>query len=101
MGLVKSWLAEQEQKTALAADYLVAKGLLKRCEAHGEIYDGGFWDIEDDFWPKAMADRKRGVNGPIPWAEELGPREFTDLLKEAYEAHNGDECSSCAKIMAE
>ena len=101
MGRVKEAMLEHEGNLALAADYLVQKGLLEQCEGHGQIYGGGYWDIERDFWRNAMADRNRGDHGPIPWAADLESREFTDLLKEAYEANCGDECYPCAKIMAE
>ena len=100
MGLVKSWLAEQEQERALAADYLVTKSILKRCEAHGEIYGGG-WKLEKDFWSLAMADRNRGDKGLIPWAAKMQAREFTDLLQEVCDDHLADECSYCAKLRAE
>jgi hypothetical protein len=48
-----------------------------------------------------MADRNRGGNGPIPWAQELEAREFTDLVKQAYENNCGDGCGYCDKIMTE
>jgi hypothetical protein len=39
------------------------------------------------------------IGGPIPWAADMAAREFTDLLKEAYESNCGDGCGRCAKIM--
>ena len=101
VGRAKAAMMEHEENLARAAAYLVQKDLLEECEPHGEIFGGGYWEIEQDFWRNAMADRNRGDNGPIPWAAEMGAREFTDLLKEAYEAHCGDGCGYCAKLMAE
>lgn len=96
MGRAKAAMMEHEENLARATGYLVRKGTLEECEAHGEIYGGGYWDLED-FWRNAMADRNRGGNGPIPWAADMKAREFTDLLKEAYESHTGSECGYCAK----
>lgn len=101
MGRVKEAMLEHESNLALAADYLARKDILEHCEYHGEIYGGGFWKLEQDFWRNAMADRNRGDNGSIPWAAEMEAREFTDLLKEAYENHCGDGCGYCAKNMAD
>jgi hypothetical protein len=101
MGRAKAAMMEHEENLAMAASYLAKIGTLESCEAHGEIFGGGYWDLEDDFWRRVMGDRKRGENGPIPWAAEMGAREFTDLLKEAYDGHAGDECGYCAKVMAE
>lgn len=101
MGRAKEAMLEHEGGLAAAAAYLVLKGVLEECEAHGEIYGGSFSELEPDFWRNAMADRNRGDNGPIPWAAEMAAREFTDLLKEAYENHCGDGCGYCAKIMDE
>lgn len=100
MGRAKQAMMEHEDDLAAATAYLVQRGVLEECEAHGEVY-GGFFDLEEDFWKKAMADRNRGDNGPIPWAIGMKAREFTDLLKEAYEDHFGDGCGYCAKIMDE
>ena len=100
MGRAKAAMMEHEDNLALAAGYLVQKGVLEQCDFHGEIYGGG-WDLEQDFWRNAMADRNRGDNGPIPWAADMEAREFTDLLKEAYENHSGDECGYCAKNAAD
>lgn len=101
MGRAKEAMMEHEENVALAASYLVHNGTLEHCEYHGEIYGGGFWELEGDFYRNVMADRNRGENGPIPWAADMEAREFTDLLKEAYDSHCGDSCGYCAKIMAE
>lgn len=101
MGRAKEAMMEHEENLSAAAVYLVQKGVLERCDMHGEIFGGGYWDLEQEFWRNSMADRNRGYNGPIPWAEDMPAREFTDLLKEAYETYCGDECSYCAKLMAE
>jgi len=101
MGRAKDAMLEHEGDLAAATGYLVRKGVLKECEAHGEIYGGGFFKLESDFYRNAMADRKRRDNGPIPWAAKMAAGEFTDLLKEAYENHCGDGCGYCAKIMNE
>jgi hypothetical protein len=101
VGRAKEMMIEQEQNRALAATYLVSVGLLSRCEYHDEIYGGGVWDLESDFWRNAMADRNRGANGPVQWAADMEAREFTDTLKAAYEENCADECSRCAKHRAE
>jgi hypothetical protein len=101
MGRAKEAMMEHEENLSAAAAYLVDKGILEECEAHGEIFGGGFFDLENDFWRNSMADRNRGDRGPIPWAADMEAREFTDLLKEAYESNCGDGCGRCAKIMEE
>lgn len=101
MGSAKNAMMERESDLAAAASYLVRIDTLQQCEAHGEIFGGGYWKLEDDFWKKVMSDRNRGNNGPVPWAESMTSREFTDLLKDAYDAHPGDGCGYCAKNMAE
>ena len=101
MGGAKNAMLEHEGNVALATAYLVQRGNLERCEAHDEVFGGGYWDLESDFWKFSMADRNRGENGPVPWAAEMEAKEFTDLLKEAYDTHSGDGCGRCAKIMAE
>ncbi|WP_152968367.1 hypothetical protein [Gemmobacter sp. LW-1] len=100
MGRAKAAMMEHEENLTLAARYLVQKGVLEECEIHGEIYGDG-WDLENDFWKFAMADRNRGDNGPIPWAAALPARTFTDLLKEANETYIGDGCGYCAKNAAD
>ncbi|MGL4438979.1 MAG: hypothetical protein ACRCUE_06880 [Bosea sp. (in: a-proteobacteria)] len=100
MGRAKEAMIIHDENLSLATAYLVSKGLLEQCEGHGEVYGGG-WELEADFWRNSMADRRRGDTGPIPWAAELEAREFTDLLKAAYEDHLSDECGRCAKIMSE
>ena len=101
MGRAKNAMIEHDENIAAAAAYLVRIGHLEACQVHGEIYGGGYWDLEEEFWKKVMADRNRGDNGPIPWAAEMEAREFTDLIKEAYETYTGDGCGYCAKVMAE
>ena len=90
-------LMEHEDNVASATSYLVKKGYLERCEWHDFVYEGGGGPLDDTFYRNAMADRKRGDSGPVPWAAELDSREYTDLLKEAYEEHCADECNLCAK----
>ena len=101
MGRAKEMMIEQEQNVALAATYLVKVGLLEKCEFHEEIYGGGSWDLESDFWRNAMADRNRGERGSVPWAADMEAREFTDTIKAAYDEYCGDECGWCAKHRAE
>lgn len=101
MGQAKHMMMEHEDNLNSAAAYLVHVGLLEQCEYHDEIFGGGTFDLEKDFWRNAMADRKRGDNGPIPWAADLEAREFTDLLKEAYESNCGDGCYICDKNAAD
>ncbi|MCY0146879.1 hypothetical protein OEG84_03890 [Hoeflea sp. G2-23] len=101
MGGVKAAMMEHEDNLAVATAYLVEIGSLEECEAHGLVFGGGAWDLEPDFWKRVMGERKRGDRGSIPWAAEMKTREFTDLIKEAYESHFGDRCAHCDKIMAE
>lgn len=96
MGRAKNAMMEHEANLHYAAQYLVTQNALEKCPYHEEIYGGGM-DLEKDFWRNAMADRNRGDNGPVPWAAGLQAREYTDLLKSAYEDHFGDECGYCAK----
>ena len=101
MGRAKEMMIEHDQNLAQAANYLVSIGHLQKCPYHDEIYGGADWDLESDFWRNVMADRNRGENGPVPWAIGIEAREFTDIIKEAYEEYCGDECGRCAKQMAE
>lgn len=96
MGSVKNAMMEHETNLHFAAAYLVKKGALEQCSFHEEIY-GGDMDLDRDFWRYATADWKRGEHGLVPWASGMEQREFTDLLKAAYEDHLGDECGFCAK----
>lgn len=96
MGGSKNGMMERYDRLMLATEYLVRKGVLKQCEVHHDLYEGNV-DLDKDFWRYAMADKKRGVNGPVPWAEELEAREYTDLLTEARDSSFGDECGYCAK----
>ena len=89
----------REEQVAVAASYLVKIGWLQECEDHGVTYGGGEWDLESDFFKRVMSDRKKGQAGPAPWASQMESREFTDLLKEAYDSHPGDCCESCAANM--
>ncbi len=97
MGRAKQAMLEHEENRAAAAAYLVRKGVLEQCEIHREIHSGGSFDLEPDFWRNAMADRNRGDHGPVPWASAMEAREYTDLLKQAYENHSGDVCGYCEK----
>ena len=97
MGIVKQHMMEREDNLHRAAAYLVSKGVLSQCPYHEEIYDGAGVGLEGDFWRFAMADRNRGVTGPVPWAAGMEAREYTDLLQAAYDDHLGDECGYCAK----
>lgn len=101
MGRAKAMMMEHEENLALGARYLVKAGLLEQCPYHEEIYGGGFWDLESDFWRNAMADRNRSENGPVPWAASMEAKDYTDTLKAAYEEYCGDGCGYCAKNMAE
>ena len=96
MGGNSQLMLQREEELDRAAAYLVRIGRLERCEYHGEIYGGAFGVLEGDTYEQAMIDRKKGVNGPIPWAAGMPTREFTDSLKDAYGSFCGDECSSCA-----
>ncbi|PTV74730.1 hypothetical protein [Agrobacterium pusense] len=101
MGGVKAAMMEHEENLAMASSYLVDIGRLERCEAHGSIYGGAVWDLEEDFYKQVMNDRNRGAHGPVPWAADMKAREYTDLLKEAYDDHPGEACFACEKNMAD
>lgn len=101
MGFHKQQKLEQDDSERMAAEYLADIGRLDRCEAHGTIYGGAVWDLEEDFYKQVMNDRNRGANGPVPWAANMTAREYTDLLKGAYESHAGEACFSCEKNMAD
>ena len=101
MGRMKDAAIQREENLAIAASYLVKKGVLQHCEYHSETYGGGFFELDSEFYKNAMADRNRGVNGPAPWAADMDAREYTDVLKEAYETYAGDGCGRCAKIERE
>jgi len=100
MGGMKDVMIKQQEDHAMATSHLVQKGILQKFEYHGEVFGGGR-DLEDDFWRNAMADRNRGGNGPVPWAASMEAREYTELLKAAYENHFGDGCGYCTKHEAE
>ena len=101
MGQMKNWAIEHDEMRGAATDYMVSVGELKRCEYHDEVYGGANFDLEGSFYARAMNDKKKGINGPVPWADGMAPREYTDLLKEAYEDHPADSCGRCDKIAAE
>lgn len=94
-----AWMDHQDDLAAATA-FLVSEGRLECCEIHGEVSGGGSDDLSD-FWPIAMTERRKGDHGKVPWAAGLKAREFTNLLKEAYEDHAGDECGYCAKVREE
>ncbi|MNW07568.1 hypothetical protein D3C71_2042090 [compost metagenome] len=75
--------------------------MLSACEYHGTVYGGGSWELDSTFYRNAMADRNRGTNGPVPWAAAMKAKDYTDLLKEAYEEHCGESCFACDKNMAD
>lgn len=94
-------MMDHDDELSQAVSYLIRKGLLTRCEYHGEVHDAGKLYLDKEFWPIAMADRNRGANGPVPWAAEFASKEYTDLLTRAYQEHCGDECGFCADHRAD
>jgi hypothetical protein len=101
MSGIKDIMMKHEDDLAMATSYLVRLGMLESCDAHGTIYGGGAWDLDQTFYKQVMGDRKHGANGPVPWAAAMKPREYTDLLKEAYEEHCGEACFACEKNMSD
>ena len=97
MGAVKDDWMEHHGHVAMAAGYLVRRKLLRSCSVHGEVWGGGYDDLDGDFYRGAVGDWKKGADGPVAWASKLDVREFTDVLKEAYDEHCGDCCGYCAK----
>lgn len=91
-----SYMDGHADNMGAATRYLVEIGTLEECWAHGVTYGGGGSDLDAAFYKQAMFQKNRGANGAVPWASKMGPREFTDLLKEAYEEHCGDRCEACA-----
>ena len=92
MGRTKEAMMEREDNLNAAKAFLVEIGTLKECEEHGYIV-GGDDDLQR-LWPIAMGERKRGANGRVPWAAAMKAKDFTDLLKEAYDDSCGD-CIGC------
>jgi hypothetical protein len=101
MGHAKDMMMEREDNLRLATGYLVRAGSLEKCGSHGEVYGGGYSDLDDDFYRRAVGEWKKGEKGDVVWADGMEVREFTDLLKAAYEDHPADECYRCAKLRAE
>lgn len=92
MGRAKEAMMEREDSLNTAKAFLADVGTLRACGRHGYIV-GGDEDL-DRLWPIAMSERKKGPNGRAPWAASVKPREFTDLLKEAFDDSSG-ECIGC------
>ena len=95
MGVLKRMMMERECNLAVATDFLVSIGTLQVCEHHEIAYEGD--GNLDRVWPIAMAERRRGSNGRVPWAAGMKSCEFTDLLKDSYENHRADSCYACDK----
>jgi hypothetical protein len=99
MGIAKEEMLKREGLRAAAVHFLVHVGTLQQCEYHEDVVFEGDGDL-NRLWPIAMGERNKGKQGRVPWAEDMKPREFTDLLKEAYEENCGpDSCWSCDKWM--
>lgn len=92
MGRAKEAMMERADDLNAAKGFLIELGTLKECERHGYVV-GGDEDI-DRVWPIAMSERGKGARGKVPWAAGMTGREFTDLLKEAFEDSTGD-CIGC------
>ncbi|MGH6912043.1 MAG: hypothetical protein ACREE0_22925 [Phenylobacterium sp.] len=93
MGAAKQAQIVHEEQVGAATSYLVHLGVLEQCEWHGNVWQAD-WSMEA-YWPLAVAEWKKGQNGLVPWAAEMSVREFTDLLKAAFEEHPGDGCYAC------
>lgn len=94
MGRAKHAVMEHQDNLTVATDFLISVGTLQSCEYHELIFEGD-GDL-NRLWPIAMAERNKGINGRVPWAAALEAREFTDLLKEAYE-QAAMSCGLCDK----
>lgn len=94
MGVLKHAMMEHQDNLAVATDFLVSVGTLQSCEYHELVFEGDC-DL-GQLWPIAMAERKKGSNGRVPWAANMKARDFTDLLKEAYE-QAAMSCGLCDK----
>ncbi len=99
MGAMKELMVRHQEQLEDARGFLVHTGTLEQCEFHGYTFDGD-GDLER-VWPIAMSERKKGDHGRVPWAADLEAREFTDLLKRAYQDNCGDGCYACNKNEAE
>lgn len=95
MGVLKHAMMEHQENLAVATDFLVSVGTLQKCEYHELVFEGDC-DL-DRLWPIAMAERRKGSNGRVPWAADMKARDFTDLLKEAYEQNAAMSCGLCDK----
>ena len=95
MGGAKRAMMEHQDNLATATEFLISVGTLQTCEFHELIYDGDS-DL-NRLWPIAMGERKKGSNGRVAWAKDMEAREFTDLLKEAYEQNSAMSCGLCDK----
>ena len=89
MGRAKHAMMAHQDDLEDATAFLISVGRLQPCEYHEHILlcEGDL----NGLWPVAMAERNKGRNGRVPWAEKLKAREFTDLLQEAY----GQAAMSC------
>ena len=96
MGVLKRAMMEHQDKQAVATDFLLSVGTLQSCKYHEHILLEGDCDL-DRLWRIAMAERKKGSNGRVPWAAKMKARDFTDLLKEAYEQNVAMSCGLCDK----
>ena len=95
MSVAKNAMMEHQDSLVVATDFLLSVGTLQSCEYHELIFEGD-GDL-NRLWPIAMAERNKGSNGRIPWAADMKAREFTDLLKEAYEHNAAMSCGLCDK----
>ena len=99
MGRNKELLMERQENEILATQFLVSIGTLEKCEIHDMVYDGD-GDL-DRVWPIAMGEKKKGSSGQVSWGANMQTREFTDILKQAYEQNCGEECYLCEKLARE
>ena len=65
LGRAKETMIEREDSLNTAKAFLVEVGTLEECERHGYIVKSDE-DLER-LWPIAMAERKKGGRGRVPW----------------------------------
>ena|SRR5438876_402141 len=71
-------------------------GSLKECEYHEAIYFDGGSDVQDAY----KIANARITAGEIDLPDGVSRRDFTDVIKQAYEENSGlDGCSLCDKWM--
>jgi hypothetical protein len=92
MSMIKRWMEEQEQQEGVATGIAVEAGVLKQCEAHGEVYDVSLGDHSSAY---ALGNWKF-TNKKVPEGLYSDRKELNDAIQKAIK-NSGMECGYCAK----